>query len=374
MSHELRTPLSAIIGHTQAMLSPTTEFYHDPIPGEYRHDLETIRKSGEHLLALINDLLDLSRIEAGEFKLNCAVLNLVDVLDEALQTASGLIYGRPIELRRDYPQDLPYVWGDNVRTRQIVLNLIANAAKFTEQGSITVRAGINDRQIVVSIADTGIGVPLHLQASIFERFHRGDITTSKKYGGTGLGLNISKQLVELQGGRIWLESDVGAGSVFSFTITQATPEQLAQGQPAHSSAWDARRSMVFEDVPKVNAPLILLAQNEPFAPPGLRELLEASGCVVEVSAVEDQVIEIADVMQPDVIILDASGAKGAVLQQHLRTLPIPLFVLHDQPTDGAFDKNDTSAKTLLQVLRASGHLAQATAADLDSSASQDFQS
>jgi chemotaxis response regulator CheB len=132
--------------------------------------------------------------------------------------------------------------------------------------------------------------------------------------------------------------------------------------------------MVFEDVPKVNAPLILLAQNEPFAPPGLRELLEASGCVVEVSAVEDQVIEIADVMQPDVIILDASGAKGAVLQQHLRTLPIPLFVLHDQPTDGAFDKNDTSAKTLLQVLRASGHLAQATAADLDSSASQDFQS
>jgi signal transduction histidine kinase/CheY-like chemotaxis protein len=314
MSHELRTPLSAIIGHTQAMLHPNSEFYSEPIPEEYRHDLGTIRKSGEHLLALINDILDLNKIEVGEMKLNQTVIDLVSILDNALYTASGLIHGRDVRLRQDYPDTLPLVWADKVRTQQIMFNLISNAAKFTEAGSITVSTVVQDDEVTISVADTGIGIPERMQKLIFDRFRQGDLPTSKKYGGTGLGLSISQQLVELQGGRIWVKSEVNSGSVFSFTIPLATPEQLAAhgGKPVDAPLLDARRSVVFEpqdgDWQKSDIQLVLLAYHDLTDSYDLRQALEDQGYVVELAPVDQTVIDIAEIMLPDLVILDATAA------------------------------------------------------------------
>ncbi|MBN1679678.1 MAG: GAF domain-containing protein [Anaerolineae bacterium] len=351
MSHELRTPLSAVIGHTQAMLAPNAGFYSKPLPEEYRHDLDTIRKSGEHLLALINDILDLSKIEVGELKLNPTVTALVDILDQAWYTAEGLIHGRPVQLQRSYPDDLPLAWCDKVRTHQVVLNLLANAAKFTEQGSITLNASVAGGEIVISVKDTGIGIPEHLRKVIFKRFRQAELGTSKKYGGTGLGLSISRQFVELQGGRIWVDSEIGHGSVFSFTVRLATPEQLAAagGAPDTSASFDVRRSVVFEpdrggwQMPDVR--LVLLAQHESPACFAIRQALEEVGCVVELTGVDGLVVEIAEVMVPDLIILDATEPEGNEVLQALMKSPdaaavsIVVFLPVDQPAPTGLDAN-----------------------------------
>lgn len=331
MSHELRTPLSAIIGLTQTMLSPRSEFYPVPIPDEYRHDLDTIRKSGEHLLALINDILDLSKIEAGQLKLNQGVIDLKNILDDALLTARGLVQGRPVDLRQDYDSDLPPAWGDSIRTRQVVLNLLSNAAKYTEQGHITVHAVCESDAITVSVADTGIGIPEHMQNTIFDRFRQGDVTTAKKFGGTGLGLNISKQLVELQGGRIRVKSAVGAGSVFSFTLPLATPHQIAQSR-AHqteSPLSGVRRAVIFQPDPKLaQARLVLLAQADSSASFALQTALEEAGFVVEPTVVDDLVVEMTDVIAPDLIILDTTANQGdAVLERLAKTQTVPMIAL-----------------------------------------------
>ena len=336
MSHELRTPLSVIIGLTQAMLSPKGEFYQTSLPEEYAHDLETIRKSGAHLLALINDILDLSKIEAGQLRLKQTVIDLRAILDDTIHTASRLLHGRPVALVREYPDDLPPAWGDSVRTRQIVLNLLSNAIKFTEQGRITVRAEAQGDMITVAVADTGIGIPEHMRESIFDRFRQGDVIVSRKYGGTGLGLSISRQLVALQGGRIWVESEVGAGSVVSFTVPRATPEQIAahQGQP-EAGLPEASRMIVFQPSEK-NAALagkqiVLLAQDETPAAYAIREALEEAGYVVEHTPVESVLLEMAEIMLPDLIILDAAEARGFELLTRLCQIPdvtaIPLIVL-----------------------------------------------
>ncbi|MBN2305491.1 MAG: GAF domain-containing protein [Anaerolineae bacterium] len=343
MSHELRTPLSAIIGHTQAMLSPKGEFYPVPIPDDYRRDLSTIRKSGEHLLALINDILDLSKIEAGELKLNQGVIDLKNILDEVFHTTKGLVQGRPIDLRRDYGDEPLFAWADNMRTRQIMLNLLSNAAKYTERGSIILRAIARPGQITVSVSDTGVGIPQHLQQNIFDRFRQGDATTARKYGGTGLGLSISQQLVELQGGRIWVESDVGAGSVFSFTLPAATSEQLAQtaAQPVESPLPNVQRAVIFQPDPQIaQARLVLLAQEDTLASFVLQQALKATGFVVELTAVDELVLEMVEVMQPDLIILDSTLPNGmTILYQLLQTPssqqpPIIAFV-DDEPAEHA---------------------------------------
>jgi signal transduction histidine kinase len=136
MSHELRTPLSVIIGHT-GDAQPNHDIYTAPLPDEYANDLETVRKNGEHLLALISDILDLSKIEAGQLRLKPRVIDLASLFDDTLRAAGGLLKGKPVALRRDYPADLPPAWGDSVRTQQIMMNLLSNAIKFTETGSIT---------------------------------------------------------------------------------------------------------------------------------------------------------------------------------------------------------------------------------------------
>lgn len=220
VSHELRTPLNAIIGFSRVILKGID----GPVTTTQQADLNAIYDSGQHLLRLINDILDLSKIEAGKMELANEDVNLVDLINSTVSTATGLVKDKPIELRCQVPADLPLVKGDPNRVRQVLINLISNAAKFTEQGAITIAANTqitqeNKPEMVVTVDDTGSGIAPRDQARLFQPFSQVDGSPNRETGGTGLGLSISRSLIELQGGKIGLlRSEVGVGSTFYFTL------------------------------------------------------------------------------------------------------------------------------------------------------------
>ena len=214
MSHELRTPLNSIIGFSRVMLKGID----GPLTDLQRTDLTSIYNNGQNLLQLINDVLDLSRIEAGKMELVFEPVQLETIVDGVMTTAIGLIKDKPVELIKEAADDLPIVRADSTRLRQVILNLISNAAKFTEEGSITVRAWADDENASVSVTDTGIGIPEDKWEKIFKEFEQVDGSATRRHSGTGLGLPISRHFVEMHGGRIWVESEMGKGSTFIFTI------------------------------------------------------------------------------------------------------------------------------------------------------------
>ncbi len=224
MSHELRTPLNSIIGFSRVILrgidGPLTELQ--------TTDLTAIYNSGQHLLSLINNILDLSKIEAGKMELVIEPLNLIDIAKSVMSTAIALVKDKPVRLDQEVPADLPQVMADQTRVRQIMLNLVSNAAKFTEKGSITLRIWAGPKDVYISVTDTGIGVAPEKLDHIFEEFTQADASTTRRYGGTGLGLAITKKFVEMHRGRIWVESQPGVGSTFTFTLPREQPEDQAE--------------------------------------------------------------------------------------------------------------------------------------------------
>ncbi len=217
MSHELRTPLNSIIGFADVMLQGID----GDLPDLAMNDIKLIYNSGQHLLALINDVLDLSKIEAERMELILEEVNLAETMRDVLSASSSLVKDKSIEIKTDTVDGLPPVWADKLRLNQILLNLVSNAAKFTHAGSITIKARVSETEpdkMRVSVIDTGIGIPLDKQETIFDRFRQADSSTTRKYGGTGLGLAICKKLVELHGGQVGVISHVDEGSEFYFTI------------------------------------------------------------------------------------------------------------------------------------------------------------
>lgn len=218
MSHELRTPLNSIIGFSRVILKGID----GPITDTQEHDLNAIYSAGQHLLGLINNILDFSKIESGKMDLSITDLDLAEIIEEVISTAIGLVEDKPIELLMDVPDDLPPIQADNIRLRQILLNLLSNAAKFTDEGHIGISARaetIGDKEVMrVAVFDTGHGIAVEDLNKLFEPFSQIDISPDTQVGGTGLGLSICKHLVELQGGRIWVDSVPGTGSTFTFTI------------------------------------------------------------------------------------------------------------------------------------------------------------
>ncbi len=214
MSHELRTPLNSIINFTRIVMGG----YAGPVTEEQVTYLGYVRYAGEHLLGLINDILDLAKIEAGKLEVHVAPLDLHPLLDGVMSTAVGLTRDKALALRKEVPEDLPRVLADEKRVRQILLNLLSNAAKFTEEGSITLRAEVVDHFVRLSVADTGIGIARENFDKVFEEFRQVDERVARRVGGTGLGMPISKKLVEMQGGEMWFESELGVGSTFYFTL------------------------------------------------------------------------------------------------------------------------------------------------------------
>ena len=219
MSHELRTPLNSIIGFSRVIMKGID----GPVTDLQQQDLSAIYNAGQHLLKMINDILDISKVDAGKMELAFEDVNITDVITSVLSTARGLVKDKPIKLVTATEDDLPLVSADSTRVRQVLLNLISNASKFTDEGSITVAArkqtdNNGKPEIYISVSDTGIGIAPEDQEKLFEPFTQVDGSPTRKSGGTGLGLSITRLLVELHGGEIGLHSEVGKGSTFYFTL------------------------------------------------------------------------------------------------------------------------------------------------------------
>jgi signal transduction histidine kinase len=225
MSHELRTPLNAILGYTELL----NDGIYGDLPQKAGDVMTRIDRSGKHLLGLINDVLDLSKIEAGQLELTLADYSLQEIVHAVLTQVEALASEKGLTLHVNVAPSLPPGRGDERRLAQVLLNLVGNAIKFTDVGSVRIAAYRDGDAFVVSVTDTGPGITEADRQRIFEEFQQADSSSTRKKGGTGLGLSIAKRIVELHGGRIWVESTFGRGSTFSFQVPVRVERQAARG-------------------------------------------------------------------------------------------------------------------------------------------------
>ena len=314
MSHELRTPLNAVLGYTELILDETFGDVPEPI----RDSLERARNSGQHLLGLINDVLDLSKIEAGQLTLSLADYAMEEVTQAVATGVESLAAEKKLALRVSVPPDLPPGRGDSRRIAQVLLNLVGNALKFTEAGEVRVAVTVSDGAFVVSVADTGPGISEADQAKIFEEFQQADSSSTRKKGGTGLGLAIAKRIVELHGGRIWVESTLGPGLDL--------PVRAAGAGRAASGGAVSKRILVVEDHEENRRILRLLLTKAGF------ELIEAE--------TGEDGVRLAEAERPDLILMDIQlpGLDGYEATRRIKANPalraVPLIVVTSYALSG----------------------------------------
>ena len=304
MSHELRTPLNSIIGFSRVILKGID----GPVNETQETDLQAIHNAGLHLLGLINDILDLSKIEAGKMELTFGDVDLREIVRGVMSTAAGLVKDKPIELAAEVPEDLGVLQADSIRVRQVLLNLVSNAAKFTDQGRIDVVVtrldDVDPGEILVSVSDTGPGIAPEDQAKLFEPFSQVDASPTRKTGGTGLGLSICRHLVELHGGTIWVDSQPGRGSTFFFTLPVRQPEAFDEAAPA------------------AEGPVILVIDANADVAARYRDLFEGLGYHFESLERSDGAPALARQRPPDLVIVDPMlpGHSGWATVAELRKL------------------------------------------------------
>lgn len=220
MSHELRTPLNAIIGFSETMLQFPIMYDDQALPDAYERDLNQIYNSGRQLLHVINDILDLAKVDAGKLEIHMQEVEAGAIVNAVMSTARGLLGAKTVKLDKEAPDPIPNVWADESRLRQVLLNLYSNACKYTDEGSIILKVtdlpATNELQFAVQ--DTGVGISADYHDKLFQEFQQAKSGGRDPRSGSGLGLAISRQLLELMGGRIWMESSVGKGSTFYFTV------------------------------------------------------------------------------------------------------------------------------------------------------------
>jgi signal transduction histidine kinase/CheY-like chemotaxis protein/HAMP domain-containing protein/putative methionine-R-sulfoxide reductase with GAF domain len=298
MSHELRTPLNSIIGFSRVVLKGID----GPITDRQREDLEAIHNSGQHLLGLINDILDVSKIEAGKMELDFEAVDLREIINGVMSTATALVKDKPIELQRSISDVLPTITADERRVRQVLLNLVSNAAKFTEEGFIRVGAHVEDHEAIISVADSGSGIGKEEQARVFEPFIQTDASTTREHGGTGLGLTISRSFVQLHGGRIWVESVPGEGSTFYFALPIERSDSESEGEEAPGIGSGA--SATEEPTEGESSKLVLCVDDDTGVINLYRRYLNPRGYRVFGLSDSSRVLDMARRLQPYAITLD----------------------------------------------------------------------
>ncbi|HYY16203.1 MAG TPA: response regulator, partial [Gammaproteobacteria bacterium] len=289
MSHELRTPLNSIIGFSEILLD---EFMGGEVTANERREfLSNILSSGRHLLALINDILDLSKVEAGRMEMQPAAFAIAEVINGVLNTIKPLAVRKQIGVEVAIDPALLSIVADPAKVKQILYNLLSNAVKFTpEQGHVGVRASQDEEGVRIAVWDTGIGIKAEDQMRIFEEFQQVETTTARQYEGTGLGLALAKKFVELHGGRIWVESELGKGSTFTFTLPSVGQLAMpAEGRP---------------EPEEIRLPLVLLVEDDPKTRELLRFSLMREGFRVEVALHGEEALPKARTLRPFLIILD----------------------------------------------------------------------
>jgi signal transduction histidine kinase/DNA-binding response OmpR family regulator len=298
MSHELRTPLNAIIGYSELLLEES-EADDDE---KYAPDLQKIRSAGKHLLGLINDILDISKIEAGKMELYLETFDVASMIKEVTSTATPLMNKNNNVFEISCPADIGDIYADLTKVRQSLFNLLSNAAKFTTGGHVTLRVRREQidqmDRIHFSVSDTGIGMTQEQMSKLFQAFMQADQSTSRNYGGTGLGLALTRNLCEMMGGDVTVESDYGHGSTFSFWL----PVQVANLR-------EPRRFGVGDEVTigsdsAEGAPRVLIIDDDPTVREMMERFMSKEGFIVDTAASGEAGIKLARKHRPDVITLD----------------------------------------------------------------------
>ena len=336
MSHELRTPLTAIIGFVQLVqLSEGAQ-----IPPQYARAFERILRNGKHLLALIDDVLDVAKIEAGRMRIHREHFDLAEVVQAAFGELQSLARQRSLDYRLRVEGEIPLAFSDPLRVRQIVQNLLSNAIKFTPRGSVEAELSPGEPGwFRLVVRDTGVGIESHAMGIIFERFRQVDGSMSRVAGGAGLGLSIVRQIVELLGGRIEVESRIGEGSVFTVSLPLSAPDpELGKPEALPRALLEEEREAeragqrILPEMSGDERPLVLIIEDDPDAAALLGESLEGAGYRTRHAVSGSIGLHLARELEPSAITLDVMmpGMDGWRVLQALkadrRTAQIPVVV------------------------------------------------
>jgi len=354
VSHELRTPLNMIIGFSEIMLgSPNT--YGSQVPPSLLADLAVVHRNAEHLKDLIDDVLDLSQIEANQMTLTREHVRFQEIVETAVVAVRPLFASKGLYLETDVPKDLPPVLCDPTRMREVLLNLLSNAGRYTQHGGVRVRVWRTGNDLLVSVQDTGRGIATDDLGKLFQPFQQLDGSIHRRYGGTGLGLSISKRFIELHGGKIWAESQPGAGATFTFQLPHNEPPTSEIGDFSRwlTPDWEFVQRTVPSKAPRSELRhRLVLWEN---GPPTLKRLLEHRWVDTEVVAVSNLDAALAALAETphQALVVNDSSVTGALERLGSATLPygaLALVCSAPAPMDSAdtLDVSDYLVKPVSQ--------------------------
>ncbi len=358
VSHELRTPLTSILGFAKMIKKKFVQEIAPQIDGnpksqrtakQLQSNIDIIVAEGSRLTNLVNDVLDIAKMESGRVEWVMRPLRIADLVEHATAANDAIFRQRGLKLVVEIEPDLPIIEGDRDRLIQVLINLLANAAKFTERGVVTIRCKRLDKAVQMSVIDTGVGIAQKDLKTIFEKFKQAGDTLKDKPKGTGLGLTICRQIVEHHGGRIWVESIEGEGSVFSFTLPVRS-SSVERFFPLLPSVGGISASPMQMDVSQKRMGRILVVDDEPSVRSYLSQLLDDEGYDVMQAEDGDLALRLAKMWTPDLITMDLMmpGMDGATAIRHLRSDPltkdIPVVVVSALPVR---EREETEADATL---------------------------